>query len=212
MDYPSSFSQVARDRVETARILALRSLDKKSSKASWDSERQALLRDCILDVFLVFAEEACSLPDGLDQVRRKSEEFLRVLTIEILGQRNQNSRHWISNWDGSLLRDIDQAFRRSAQWTKYEDTLLSRGKRSTTTTSIARPSSRRPRVDAYIQEVLEKTNTKIYRKDIWCSAGYKTRSEFEKWERNDSNKKNKTAAARFEKILADKPHLKHQSK
>lgn len=67
--------------------------------------------------------------------------------------------------------------------------------------------ARRAAVDAYIEEVFSKTGKRIRRTDIWKRAGYKTRTEFERWERNDP-KVNKTANERFTKILSEKPHLK----
>jgi hypothetical protein len=69
-------------------------------------------------------------------------------------------------------------------------------------------ADRRALVDAYIEEVLSKTGKRITRTDIWRSAGYKTRTEFEKWQRRDPTKVNKTADKWFTKVLAEKPHLK----
>jgi hypothetical protein len=66
---------------------------------------------------------------------------------------------------------------------------------------------RRSEVDAYIAEVLEKTGKKITRKDIWQKAGYKSRTEFERWERQDTKHPNAAAAKNFSRILQDKPHL-----
>ena len=65
----------------------------------------------------------------------------------------------------------------------------------------------RARVDAYIQEVLEATGTRITRKQIWMSAGYTNRREFERWQNGD---KRTTRAARenFERVVRTKPHLK----
>ena len=67
---------------------------------------------------------------------------------------------------------------------------------------------RRAMVDAYIAEVLQKTEKVLTRADIWRAASYRSRSEFERWERNDSKRPNQGAHRRFTKILADKPHLK----
>jgi len=65
---------------------------------------------------------------------------------------------------------------------------------------------RRAAVDAYLQEVLDKTGEKLTRKSIWMKAGYKNRSEFERWERADS-RATKTAHNTFVRVLTDKPHL-----
>jgi hypothetical protein len=48
---------------------------------------------------------------------------------------------------------------------------------------------------------------RISRTSIWKSVGYKSRTEFERWERNDP-RATKTAHQRFSKILSEKPHLK----
>ena len=67
---------------------------------------------------------------------------------------------------------------------------------------------RRASVDAYIEEVFSRTRKRITRTDIWKSARYKSRTEFERWERNDLEHPNKTAHQRFTRILTEKPHLK----
>lgn len=69
-------------------------------------------------------------------------------------------------------------------------------------------NERRAMVNAYIEEVLITTGIRITRKDIWTKAGYKTRTEFERWERGDEKHPNKSANANFRRILAQKPHLK----
>jgi hypothetical protein len=70
---------------------------------------------------------------------------------------------------------------------------------------------RRAAVDAYIDEVLKKTGNRIARADIWRTAGYKTRTEFERWEsyryEGDGGKGNKSANRRFTQLLNEKPHL-----
>jgi hypothetical protein len=75
-----------------------------------------------------------------------------------------------------------------------------------------KPADRRAMVDAYIEEVLSKTGKKISRTDIWKSVGYKTRTEFEKWQRRDPTKVNKAADERFTKMFTEKPHLKPSPK
>jgi len=69
-------------------------------------------------------------------------------------------------------------------------------------------SGRRAAVDEYIEEVFSKTKKRITRKDIWTAARYKSRTEFERWERNDQKNPNQSAHERFTKILKEKPHLK----
>ena len=67
---------------------------------------------------------------------------------------------------------------------------------------------RRAMVDAYISEVFAKTGKRITRTDIWQTANYKSRTEFERWERNDPKRPNKSADENFNRILREKPHLK----
>jgi hypothetical protein len=58
------------------------------------------------------------------------------------------------------------------------------------------------------EEVLRKTGKKLTRAAIWRAAGYRARSEFERWERNDSKYPNQEAHRRITTVLTDKPHLK----
>jgi hypothetical protein len=67
---------------------------------------------------------------------------------------------------------------------------------------------RRAMINAYIQEVLEKTGKRITRKHIWSKAGYTTRTEFERWERRDRRYSNRSADETFTRILREKPHLR----
>jgi hypothetical protein len=66
---------------------------------------------------------------------------------------------------------------------------------------------RRARVDAYIEEVLRETGRKITRSDIWKLAHYKTRTEFQRWQRNDPVHVNAEANRRFMQVLTTKPLL-----
>jgi hypothetical protein len=82
--------------------------------------------------------------------------------------------------------------------------------------AVAKPNSpqadmstavgRRAAVDAYIREVLDKTGKRITRTDIWKKAGYRSRTEFERWERADP-RLNRTAPKNFTRVLTEKPHL-----
>jgi hypothetical protein len=69
-------------------------------------------------------------------------------------------------------------------------------------------TARREAVDAYIEEIFSQTGKRITRTEIWKWARYKTRTEFERWERNDPKNPNKVAHERFMRILWEKPHLK----
>jgi hypothetical protein len=68
-------------------------------------------------------------------------------------------------------------------------------------------AQRRRAVDDYIAEVLEKTGKRITRTDFWKAARYRTRTEFERWQRNDP-RTTRTANERFTRLLQEKPHLK----
>jgi len=69
------------------------------------------------------------------------------------------------------------------------------------------PVSRRPAVDSYIDEVFRATGKRITKTIIWKGFGYKTRTEFERWQRDDP-RATKIAHARFNSVLTQKPHLK----
>ena len=62
------------------------------------------------------------------------------------------------------------------------------------------------RVDAYFAEVLSATGRKLTRKEFNAAAGYTARKSFEQWQRRDPHTPKKAAAA-FERILSQKPHL-----
>src|ERR1039457_6422185 len=79
--------------------------------------------------------------------------------------------------------------------------------RAVSVTNSSDSQSRRAAVDAYIEEVLNKTGKKITRTDIWKHARYKSRTEFERWERNDAKNRNRTGHHRFTRVLSEKPHL-----
>jgi hypothetical protein len=59
---------------------------------------------------------------------------------------------------------------------------------------------RRAAVNSYLDAMLQKTGKRLRRKDIWKAVGYETRTEFERWERND-RRANKSAHERFTLFL-----------
>lgn len=73
---------------------------------------------------------------------------------------------------------------------------------------MTEPPSNRARVNDYIDEVQRVTGKRITRADIWKEAKYKSRTEFERWERQDPMRRNKTAELNFERVLTEKQHLK----
>ncbi|MBN1548575.1 MAG: hypothetical protein JW902_18145 [Syntrophaceae bacterium] len=80
-------------------------------------------------------------------------------------------------------------------------------KAKTPGSGLSTAAERREAVQAYIDEVFDKTGKRITRTDIWQYARYKNRTEFQRWQRNDP-KATRTANERFTRILKEKPHLK----
>lgn len=66
---------------------------------------------------------------------------------------------------------------------------------------------RRAAVDSYLAEASVRTGRRLTRTDFWKEAGYKTRTEFERWQRNDP-RATAAAARAFERILKNKPHCR----
>jgi hypothetical protein len=110
-----------------------------------------------------------------------------------------------SGYGASFTRNLES---RIAYWrveaTRRESAQPSPPRR--TNTGKSNSGDRRAAVDAYIQEV-KNAGKQITRTDIWRKAGYKSRTEFERWERNDPNRLNKAADKNFTRILIEKPHL-----
>jgi len=83
MDYPREFSPQARNSVEAERIKAYQDFEKAKAAARWDSDVEALLRQCVLRVLLAFAREACAISKGgspgwsIDKIDRVCREFWR---------------------------------------------------------------------------------------------------------------------------------------
>jgi len=229
MEYPREFSNQARAEVEAERLKGITRLarERKQVESRYQGPVEAdeqNLRTYILRVFLVFVKQACNLNSELwsvDQIRKESEEFLRRFTIEAYYEQGYNRNNcklpaMISDWSGGIKAEVMLKYRQSPEWQKYERQLL----RAATTGSqrVKVPSTlvndrkvasdRVALVDAYINEVEEKTGRKITRTDIWKKARYKSRTEFERWERNDAKRPNKVANERFTDILHDKPHLR----
>jgi hypothetical protein len=71
----------------------------------------------------------------------------------------------------------------------------------------ASAEQKRQAVRAYIEEVTAKTGRRIPRAALWRTVGYGSRTDFERWVRNDP-KSTKTADERFRQLLVEKPHLK----
>jgi hypothetical protein len=72
---------------------------------------------------------------------------------------------------------------------------------------LSTKAGRRNAIDAYMEEVFRLKAKRITRTDIWRAVHYKTRTEFERWERDDK-RATKAAHERFTRMLSEKPHLK----
>lgn len=89
MHYPSEFSTKAKNRIEAEKIRAYEEFADAKRSARWDSDVEALLRQCVLRVFLEFAREACAFGKrdigswSIDRIDRQCLEFLRRLTIQV---------------------------------------------------------------------------------------------------------------------------------
>jgi hypothetical protein len=231
--YPSEFSPEARDRIEREKIRAYRKLLPSSV---YDSREQESAIRCIMGIFLAFAKEACALRKErgwtIERVERESNEFRRRLTIKVFSDKFPGlDRYRISSRPnqlslddvlkapsapellnrylqtlgliGPIDSDVERRFRESVEWKEYEELLLATPLAATTT-----GGNHCAEVKAYRAEVLQKTGKKITKKAIWERAGYKSRTEFERWERQDAKHPNAAADEAFTKILRDKPHLK----
>lgn len=67
-------------------------------------------------------------------------------------------------------------------------------------------TQRRARVDKYIEEVFRIKKKRITRTDFWRASGYRSATEFERWQRNDS-RTSKDHDRSFTRVLTEKPHL-----
>lgn len=65
---------------------------------------------------------------------------------------------------------------------------------------------KRTAVEAYRDEVFEKTGQRIPQAAIWRAARYRTRTEYERWLRNDKAA-TKTADRNIRRVLTQKPHI-----
>ena len=125
--YPRDFPTESRANVEAARIRAGRRFDSDKAKAKWRSDIEALFRNYLLTIFLTFAKEAASSRLWpVDKMRENCQEFLRLLTIEAYFQKGKASglRDMISNWNGSILWEVQQELEKTAQWRRFENILL----------------------------------------------------------------------------------------
>ena len=165
MDYPGEFSVQARARVESEELKANRELEQSlalepskgwtKGRRAWD---QCAFYTYVLRVFLAFAGESCKLgQEGtwpVDRIRSKSEGFLRRFAVQAYYARGRDRTgsklpEIVSNWNGSLLREVEQMLRMSDEWHQFEDELLAVAERQAE--QSCHPVEPNPRATSMVQ-------------------------------------------------------------
>jgi hypothetical protein len=227
MQYPEGFPPESRAAVAAEKLRAGEDFDRarenpQRMQSGFDQYLEAELRSYILRPFIVFVREACRLGQKgiwhVDRIEEAALEFLRLSTIDAVYNKGRHKsgepigHDWTNNWNGGIQPAVQRAFERSPIWKQYEDLLLGvaetqaavdgpdSSRPATDPDAVAAPH-RRAAVDSYIQAVFQRTGKRITRAAIWKSAGYKTRTEFERWERGDS-RATKAADRNFTRILS----------
>jgi hypothetical protein len=219
--YPHSFPPQSRAAVEEARAKAESYFikEKRNLPSGKHFALQLLLKQFVTKVFFVFLREACTLGKEMmwtpEEIRENGNEFLRMLIIIEYSEKVANGTD-----SESFERELTREIKESENWRRHISKLAAIA-RAQATPHMAdtektvnsrkglEKNSKRELVNDYIEEVFKKTRKRINRTAIWKAAGYKTRTEFERWERDDPQKRNKTAHERFMRILTtEKPHLK----
>jgi hypothetical protein len=188
-------------------VVILSKLIKKSPNQTHLSELCEQIVTEITPLYCEAVETGKMKADAVLTDRSGMEELLRLFLIHndpsrsVSGLSNQAweilQRAKATTW-GKLAEAIAKVQQRTANPNPVD------GKRGVKTAT-----ERHAAVDAYIEEVFQKTGKVIKRSDIWRQARYKTRTEFERWQRNDQENPNKTAHERFTRIIfIEKPHLK----
>ena len=126
----------------------------------------------------------------------------RLLSNEIRIRLSQRKQYWT----GKMLKTVRE--HKEAHRASTAATVVETRPEVVPAVNAENGVDRHAAVDSYIEEVFRRTGRRITRTEIWKSARYKSRTEFERWERNDPKNPNKTAHERFTRILREKPHLK----
>ncbi len=200
------------------------------------SDAEEDLQNCVLQVWKSFAREAIELCRSgvwtLEVLRTEVYEFLRRLTIEAYHSEGRTrGLRCMTGECGSILPEVMSEYQRSREWAWFTNEMLrllnARARQPKQVLSVAtvqgaphaahqadpqKPAERvakqrREAVNAYIEEVRSKTGKRLTRSDLWRSQRYKSRTEFERWERND-RRATKAAHEKFTRMLEEKPHLK----
>ena len=222
MQYPQEFPTEARNRVEAEKIRARRRLEQALAE---EAAREHTTRRhdeeafhvYVLDVFLVFAREACDLGKArkwsVDQIRWAAEEFVRQFTIEAYydsGRDRYGSTFPKMHIDvnGALSSEVERIFRSSEQWRQFETELLRVVESQSEPGSDRAPeegtTDLRTLVDDFLQNFRMATDGKITRKQIWQAAGHKTGRQFEFWQ-SGSPKATREDDRNFRRLLNLQP-------
>jgi hypothetical protein len=144
MDYPrfpKDFSREAKSAVIMAEVDASRTVAESAQKLSAQRlahggpvNKEAIIFQYIMTVFYAFAREACYLglarEWSIDVVDREAREFLRLTAIHARARYRHrfHFREITSNYDGSLLPEIQATFESTEEWRQYQDDLLTVGR------------------------------------------------------------------------------------
>lgn len=130
--YPTEFSNEARNNVERERLIAAAALKQQKAERRRPNI-EGLVITCSMRITNAFTDQGAALVrDGvwtLDQLRKESREFLRLILGEIhLDYGRDCDGHLIpslrSNWDGSILDNAWQKILKTREYADYEDKLL----------------------------------------------------------------------------------------
>ncbi len=130
MTYPPDFPQESRAAVEAEKIRAGRDFEATKVSAKSASEVEGQLRQYILRTFLAFAKEAQTRRLWpVDKMDSECREFLRLLTIDAYYDKGYDKwgrrlQAMTSNWNGSILSEVQREFERTPEWKQYQDALL----------------------------------------------------------------------------------------
>ena len=178
--------------------------------ASSDEEYEALTLDTVSWLYDLYGEMVAigssfgTLPDCLAGLERLTEFYVHA-TAAATGVRGTP---FLKAKIGVRLREREHYWAGKCHEIAALVAKRPEGQIATQTPETAGvSSSRRQLVNSYIDDVKARTERRITRTDFWKAAGYRTRTEFERWQRNDA-RATRSATRAFERILREKPHLK----
>jgi hypothetical protein len=222
--YPLEFSAQARARVEAENLKARKLYDEQRQNVPWSKfgpsrADEENLRRYILRVFHVFTQEACKLGSQgeltIEQIRSSADEYLRLFTIEVYYHEGYDKnvrklREMTSHMNGSILPEVEREFRRSDEWHQFEGELLTVAEKiakgsvqKNETRSEDGSGTTRAMIEAFMTKMAE-SGRKITRKNIWTVAGYKDRTEFQRFQ-SGSPRTTQSATLSFNRVLKMKP-------